>query len=370
MDNDDYTIIRRHPRHARHQGVLRPFESSSWALDSSGVLDRACPGFLLHILCASPKWRQAVFLTLATGVLPNPDEFLLRANGVVAGERPWKAVQQDLAECLMAMSPRQIVSATLGEIPDGLAGCLARLGSQPMRHAGDYLRLVGLLGATDPETKLRAKTLLQLDRLDADLISAALELDPIALIPSILRRVKDGLESRRLNQRLAAIRLVCSTATDEALRQSLADRAANFRSHDFAQAWLERADRPPVVCEALDAHPDFERITPATAAKVGKEHMNCLGSRADKLVSGTWGAWLWKPGPLILTVTKCIEGPLLSGIYAPGNREVSKEHARMLKDILRPLGVICFTRSDPVEDVRLLTLGRFVDDEFQEFGFD
>jgi hypothetical protein len=42
----------------------------------------------------------------------------------------------------------------------------------------------------------------------------------------------------------------------------------------------------------------------------------------------------------------------------------------MLKDILRPLGVICFTRCDPVEEVRLLTLGGFVDDEFEDFGFD
>ena len=111
----------------------------------------------------------------------------------------------------------------------GLAGSLSKIGSQPLRHAGDYLRLVSLLTATDPETKLRAKTLLQVNRLDADLISAVLELDPIALIPAILRRVKDGPEARRLNQRLAAIRLVCSTATDEALRQSLECQSASKR---------------------------------------------------------------------------------------------------------------------------------------------
>jgi hypothetical protein len=42
----------------------------------------------------------------------------------------------------------------------------------------------------------------------------------------------------------------------------------------------------------------------------------------------------------------------------------------MVKDVLRPLGVLCFTRVDLVEEVRLLTLGRFVDDEFEEFEFD
>jgi hypothetical protein len=366
MDND-YAIIRGQPRHARHQGVLLPLDGG-WALDAVGKLDESAPGFFRHLLGASPKWRQAVFLAIATGVLPNPDDFLLRANGVVSGQQPWLAVQKDLAECLLAMTPRHIVSATLGEIPDGLAGCLARLGSQPTRHAGDYLRLVEILTSTDPVMKLRCKTLLQLDRLDADLISAALELDPIALIPGILRRVKDGLEARRLNQRLAAIRLVCSTATDEALRQSLEDRAADFRAHDFAQAWLERADRPPVVCPALD-HPDFESVSPQTCRDIGKQYQNCLGSKAQQMVSGTWGVWVWRPGPLIICVTKCEEGPLLTGIYAPGNREVPREHARMVKDVLRPLGVLCFTRVDPVEEVRLLTLGRFVDDEFEDFGF-
>lgn len=368
MDDDDYTIIRGHPRHACHQGVLRPFEG--WALDAVGVLDRASPGFLLNMFGASPKWRQAVFLALAHGVLPNPQEFLLRANGEASETQQWTGVQHEVAQALMLMSPKGIVSATLGEIPDGLAGCLARLGDQPLKHAGQYVQIVGLLGGSDPETKLRAKTLLQLDRLDADLISAALELDPIALIPGILRRVKDGLEARRLNQRLAAIRLVCSTATDEALRQSLEDRAANFRGHDFAQAWLERCDQPPVICAELDANPQFKSVSPQTCREIGKQYQNCLGSKAHQMVSGTWGVWVWRPGPLIVCVTKCEEGPLLTGIYAPGNREVPREHARLVKDVLRALGVLCFTRVDPVEQVRLLTLGRFDDDDFEGFGFD
>ncbi|WP_298128198.1 hypothetical protein [Brevundimonas sp.] len=374
MDIDDYTIIRGHPRHARHQAGLRPFEG--WALDAAGVLDRACPNFLVHILGGSPKYRQAVFLALGMGILPNPQEFLMRCNGDACETQQWAGVQHEVAQALMASTPRQIASATLGEIPDGLAGCLARLGSQPMPHAGDYVRLVDLLTSTEPEMRLRAKTLLQVSRLDSDLLSAVLEIDPIALIPDIFRRLRCGLEARRLNQRLSAIRLVSSTATDEALRQSLEDRALNFSGSSFAQSWLDKADRPPVVCKALDDHPDFERVTGANAAQMGKDHQNCLGSQSHKLIDGTWGAWVWKPGPLIVCVTKgylTSEAetvlPLLSGLYAPGNREVRREHARMVKDVLRPLGVICFTRCDPVEEVRLLTQGRFVDDEFEEFGF-
>lgn len=362
MDYDTYSIIRGRPRHVQHQGPLRPVEG--WALDALAKLDNADPGFLLHLFGSSPKWRQSVFLAVGIGSLPNAEEFLWRATG----EQPIPLEPfEGLARALRAMTPRQIAEAALGEVPDGLGGCLAKLGFQPMRNAGDYLRLVQLLASTDSEMKLRAKALLQVDRLDSDLLAAALELDLIALHPSILRRVRDGLEARRVNARIRAIKLVCSDATDESLRQSMLDRAANFRSHDFAVHWLERADQPPPVCPALDQHPEFERVTPANAPGFGREFGNCLGSKAQNLVAGDWGAWLWRPGPYFVVITKCLEGDLLTGIYAPHNREVDRAHSGSIKDLLRSLGVLCFTRAEPPEELRPLTLGRFEDMDFHEF---
>ena len=293
-------------------------------MDAIGVLDGVAPGFLFHCLQASPRWRQALSLAIATGVLENPDEFLVRVNGEASEGRPWKAVQRHVADALRSLTAKEIVRATLGETPDGLGGCLAKLGDQPMRDSGSYVSLVGLMTSTEPEMKLRARTLLQLDRLDADRLSAVLELDPIALFPDLLRRVRCGLEARRLNQRINAIRLVCSTATDDALRQSIADRSIAFRGHEFAEAWLSRADKPPVICEAIDLHSDFERVTPATAEAVGREFANCLRTKMGGLASGVWGAYVWRPGPLIATVTLCVEGPLLTGIYGHGNRMVGR----------------------------------------------
>lgn len=365
MDDNTYSIIRARATDTEQRAILRPIEG--WALDALGnVLDRACPGILLHSFTASTKWRQSVFLALASGVLSDPDRFLLLATGSNSGQGAWTAVQRDLAECMISMSPRQIVEATLGEIPDGLLGCFNKLGPQPMQ-AADYTRLVEVLVSDDPTMKLRAKTLLQLNRLNGDLLAAVLEVDEIALSPTIVGLVRDKIAARRLNQRIAAIRAVCSGANDEALRQSLHD--PSIRSHDFAQAWISKADRPPPVHQGLDLHADFERITPATAGAIGREFSNCLRHKTGQLVSGIWGAWVWRPGGLIATVTACQEGPLLTGVYAHGNQEPDAEHVRLLKAALRDLGVICFTRIAVPQGLEILTTGEFgrfvVDDEFE-----
>lgn len=364
MGKVQFSHIRGQAAHARRQGVLRPLEG--WALDALGELDRASPGLLLHTFGASPKWRQAVFLALALNVPANARDFLLLANGEHVADRPWLVIQAEVAQALIAMSPKQIAEACLGEIPHGLAGCLAKLGSQPMRTADDYLLLVNLLTSVDPAMRVRAKTLVQLDRLDAGLLAAVLELDEIALTPTILLRVCDGAEANRLNKRIAAIRLVSSAASDEALRQSLNDQPHN---HGFAQSWIAKADRPPVVHEPLDLHHDFRRVTGESATTTGKEFSNCLRHKAGQLVSGVWGAWVWKPGRLIVTVTSCVEGPLLTGIYAEGNRQPHQEHVDLLKDLLRDLGVICFTRRKVPDEVEILTRGEFsrfvLDEEFE-----
>ncbi len=361
MDRDTYLDIRRQAIHAHQRGVLRPFEG--WALDALGELDRSTPGILTHTFAAPPIWRQSVFLCISAGVISDPTRFLLMANGEES-DRPWAGVQQDLAEAWTAMSPRQIVRATLGKIPEGLMGCLTKLGSQPMQ-ADDYVRLVELLTSTEPSMKLRAKTLIQLDRLDADLLAAVLALDEIALTPTVLSRVQDGREAGRLNRRIAAIRLVCTGATDEAMRQSL--NRQSFCNHAFVQGWISKSDRLPVIHEPLDRHSELERVIDGAA--IGREFSNCLRHKTGQLVSGIWGAWVWRPGRLIATVTSCLEGPLLSGVYAPGNREPPKEHVRQLKGLLRELGVLCFTRKEVPEELSILTVGEFsrfvVDEEFE-----
>lgn len=365
MDESTYVSIRGQATYDLQRRTLRPFEG--WALDALGELDRVSPGFLLHAFAASPKWRQSVFLAIGTGVLVNPDVFLTRANGERPDEHSWKDVQADLAASLIAMTPRRIVQAALGDVPDGLGGSLAKLGGQPMRYSEDYISLVGLLASADSGMKLRAKTLLQLNRLDSDLLAAVLELDEIALIPTLLSRVRDKQEASRLNKRIAAIRLVASGASLEALRHSL--HSQPFRGHDFVDSWLSKADRPPVVHEPLDLHPDFERITPASAEAVGREFSNCLKHKTGQLVSGVWGAWVWRPGRLIATVTSCVEGPLLTGVYGVANREAPSEHLGMLKKVLQGLGVHCFTKKDVPDELRILTMcafGQFVlDEEFE-----
>jgi hypothetical protein len=119
----------------------------------------------------------------------------------------------------------------------------------------------------------------------------------------------------------------------------------------------------------LDLHPDFERITAKSAEAVGRVFSNCLKHKTGQLVSGVWGAWVWRPGSLIATVTSCVEGPLLTGIYGHANREAPPEPVRALKKALQDLGVHCYTRKDVPDELSILTMGEFgrfvVDDEFE-----
>lgn len=367
MDNFPHNILTRHssPR-ADSPRSLFPFEG--WSLSLVGDIENAAPGFLLHVLKASPRWRQSLFTGLAFGIVDRPDDFILKATGMPCDDVDWQAVIRALAEALRSMTARAIIAATLGFVPNALAGCLNKIGMQPMRSPEDYRKLVALLTASDAESLARAKTLMQLQRLNGDVLDAVLDIDSIALFPEIFMRVRCGVEARRLNGIIAATRLVCD-ATDEAIRQSLDHRKTGFRSHEFADAWLAKAHRLPPVSDALEQHPDFLRVTPAIAEEIGRTFNNCMRSKMTLLLTGVWSAWVWTSGDVIAALTKCDEGIVLSGVHGRSNGDVPPAVARQLRETLSGLGVLCFTRSEVPEVLRPLTLGRWDNFELDELEF-
>ena len=321
-------------------GTLHPLDG--WPLPMIADLEAASPGFLLHALLAGQRWRQSLYTFFSLVGLERANGFLFLAMGSEV-DGPWHAVMKELGGCLRSMPPKAILAATFSEVPHGLAGSLSKLGISPMPSPTHYQRLVNILLGESPEARERARTLLQLERITSNILDSILIIDPVALNPKLISRIGSGERASRLNETLAALRSLAG-ATDEALRQSLNERSETFRVHEFLHAWVSKVYTLPPSCEALEVHPDFERVVPATAEGMGRRFRNCLGLKMLDLLAGVWSAWLWKPGNLIVTLTQVETGFLLTGIHAHDNFDAPPEQIAQVRGALAAAGVICLNR--------------------------
>ncbi|REJ46839.1 MAG: hypothetical protein DWQ53_09780 [Microcystis flos-aquae DF17] len=306
-----------------------------WALEAAISLDAARPGFLRHVLSAPALTRQVGFLVIAER---------LRRSDV---EDRFSALTDELSGRIISEPPQVVLSAEIGPVPDGLIGVLRRLGTTPLRHIHAYAALLEMLRSKEVIDARRRQCLLQVSRLTHDRWEAILELPPCALRPTIVESVGNGHAARRLSQAVAAIRVICSGASEEALRQSLLMRSDRLSVTEFARSWLRRADRPPVVYRPLDEAPDFQRVTPSTASGVARQFRNCLGSKLERLASGVWGAWVWQTEALIATVQLFDHGPVCAGVFARSNLPVPPSAEHLLKKRLGELGVMVLQRKEP-----------------------
>tara|TARA_R110002051_G_scaffold231966_1_gene293812 strand:- start:1839 stop:2942 length:1104 start_codon:yes stop_codon:yes gene_type:complete len=347
----------------RH-GSLFPLEG--WPLVFAAELETHSPGFLLHALGSKARWRQAFYVFLAVTGLDRAAEFLMRANGSEF-DMPWNSLLDELGQCLRAMRPKDILSASLSEIPEGLGGALSKLGMRPMPSPECYEKLVAVLSDTEPAGRQRAKTLLQLVHLDANILDVVLSADPVALIPSIIPQISSTERVQRLNACLTALRSLAG-ASDEALRHSLEEHATTFRLHEFVQSWLPKVSILPVSC-GLEDHPQFERVVPATAAKVGKRYRNCLATKIPDLLTGVWSAWIWEPGNLVVVLTAVEQGFVLSGVFAYENAPPPEEHAAQVREVLAKAGIICLNRVPIPDAVKPLLMRRWDRFELDDLEF-
>ncbi len=298
--------------------------------------------------------------------LDRADEFVFRACGA-GTDQPWPIVLRELGQCLITMGSKEVVAAAIGDVPNGLAGALAKLGVRPMPLPTHYQMLFEVLSGNEVTTRQRAKTLIQLPRLDADILEVVLLVDPVGLIPDLISRLGSTDRVHRINAAIKALRSVAG-ASDEALRQSLEHRARSFRLHEFVNSWLPKVSALPHSCTALKA-PDFERVVPATAAIIGKRFSNCLATKIHDLVSGVWSAWIWEPGDLIVVLTEVETGFVLSGIYGHDNDPPSDEHAAKVRGVLAEAGVICLTRAPVPDAVKPLLMRRWDRFELDDLEF-
>ena len=204
------------------------------------------------MLYASPLKRQAHFAAYAEMDFSQPGILAARLRDLAPAlcDPDLDPVAQ-IARALTGLRARQIAQAVYGSVPDGFLGLLARLGGDPLPDPADYRLAFNLFN--DPANKARAKLLRQIEgRISPTKIRVVAKLDPLLLCKAVLDRVHDVERVEALHAALSLIRSLVPDATDDALRQSLAQVSPS--DHDLSQvgAWLAQAD---ATCARGPAHP-------------------------------------------------------------------------------------------------------------------
>lgn len=310
-----------------------PRPLSGWLVEPAMILDEASPGFLRQTCRSKPIWRQCFAAILAAGLLSHPALFLRRLHGVpVEAERSWSDLLQEVAEVLPVLQPREMIMAGMESCVDGYLGALAKCGPKLLSRDA-YVRLFDLCTGADPMTRRRRRVLEQLASLDEGQFEALTRLDPILVVPVVVNRIHSREQADSLNDMLAVIRACCTTATDDSIRQSLSSFVAGG-ARRWARNWVERMDIG--VSSLIIDDPEFEVVTPGTAARVAERFRNCLKSMRPRMLTGTWAAAVYEPASLILTFVKLADNRwLLTGSHAVANGVVSPVlHQEVRKRVL------------------------------------
>lgn len=338
---------------------------SGWFLVEMMRLEDARPGILAFATRAPPLWRNAAAAALSAGVLQSPENFLFRSNGNVADE----STNVQVADALMAMKPMGILEAAYADVPLSLPAILRKIGSSLLNTPDAYGRLYALLTSHEAEHQSRRRVLEKVDaRLDDELIQVVEILDLNILTPKSAMAVRTATEAYKLNARLPVIRQVCSKATDEALRQSIAD-SPHFRVSTWVRGWLGRADRLPPLGIPLDDDPDVVRIVPATARAMGCEWKNCLAGHTNTMAMGSTAYFAILDLNVIAVLTRTDGGWLLSGLHGRANFPVSAETSLRVKKRLSGHGVVCLMPSGPPPEFEPIA-GAFHPVDALDFGFE
>jgi hypothetical protein len=322
---------------------------SGWLLSTLVVLEEDCGGTLLFAYKAGPLWRNAVAVAVATGNLDHhPQTFLFRAYGSVDESRDAPSLRAQFAKAIQTMKPQQIVEAALDVLPPSLCGSLKKIGHEPFTTAQAYKRLVDLLGSTNAEDRARRRVLEQVnERLTDNLLQVIETVDLAVLTPTVVTRIHDAGEAHRLNARLRAIRQLCSTATDQSLRESAVTMGSNFNAGSFARSWLGRADRLEPLGLPIDDAPDVIRINPAKAEDWGRRFRNCVSSYTHEMAAGASAFFVIEALSVIVVLRLTDAGWMLVGVHAHGNGPVARVIVETAKDRLNELGVLCILPIKP-----------------------
>jgi hypothetical protein len=359
------------PRPQRYIPKPRPY-GGRW-LDLAVTLDCACPGTLAASMFWGNLKRQTFFLLLSEIDGRDPAPIAERLRAAAPGVcHPGLDPLAVIARACVVLRPRDILQSLLGVVPDGFLGTLTRLGPDPISPTRmRYHTLLRIFSSPEPDDKLRARVLRQIGgTLTGDHIGIVTSLDPIFLYPAFVVRLCSRETASALTHVLGHIRRVCSTATDEAIRESV-ERIGDTTISEWARKWMNRFDRLPHD-HPFHGAPDFKVLDNGAAMEgAGREHRyaNCLRDRTAMVALGR-NLYVEYLHPdlvtgLIIELRRTTAGWMLEQMHGRKNRRVRLSVALAARERLRALGVVLLDHA-PGNRAELAAVGKVMD--IWEFG--
>ncbi len=341
---------------------MKPRAFNGWALSILISYDEIHPGILRFAMAAGPLRRQATFLVLSSCHHEGPEGIASRLGSLIPHAGTADAdPRARVAQVLMTrqIRVRDLVRVAYGPL-EGLVGVLGRLGTSPL-HPATYRTIVSIL--SQPEHRVRAKILRQMDKVAPSMPAVLLALKP----PFVLTNLVEGLRSvEQVADFKTTIDLILSLVpqvTELELAKSLADVKPE-KLDDWAMRWLDKAGLFPVSPPICD-NGDFAVLGSAQAMQEAAARFNnCLATKIRFCVVGRQAYVEYLPEPAIIEVLSLSPNHwLLTGIYGPNNRPIDTATAHTIHRKLEAAGILSPARvaqAKPYNAVaRLLGISQF-----------
>ncbi len=327
--------------------AARPF--SGKYLQVAVDIDASYPGHLRTALHGSDLARQTRFVAYAEIVSGDAAALANRFDGAEASSAigNTEADQAVIGRALAALTPREIVQAIFKTAPDGFLGLLRRLGAEPLPDPALYRELHRLFASRDPADRARVLVLRQSPgTISPTQIAIVLALDPVLLHPRFIHKIETLREARDLTDAFAYIRAHCSSATDEAIQQSVSSFPEHKIVEAFVRRWARRFDRLPFPLKIDDP---FLVVLNTGAALVdaGRRYDNCLATKIPEVLVGRnlyvevrFGAGRG----VIAELRRTSKFWVLQMLHYRGNGRVPQDLAAIVRSKLAAHGVAIYDR--------------------------
>jgi hypothetical protein len=330
--------------------TLRPRSFSGPLLNTAVKLDVHCPNFVSFVLCTSTLRRQAIFAALAALDRDHPESLAARLKSLFPTDHhSCRSPHQQIARVLMMASrAREIIQAVYGEVPDGLLGVLNRIGDDPLPDPSLYFTLFETFA--DPQYRVR-RDVLRHSRgpITALHIRIIHRLDPILVHVHMLTRLHSVSHAEDANAALGLIRRTVSSATEGALRQSIANIGEKTDLATVLKRWFEKLDSPPAFPLIPENDPDIVVMTSGDDIQaLGRRYRNCSATRIVHVAIGYEALLEWKPSPgLVAQCRRLTSGQwVVVDFHARGNGRVQPSAAAAFRCKLETLGIPALSPGD------------------------